>query len=220
MSGHVEDRAALYALGALSEIEAAAVNAHARGCLPCLRALGAAEREVALAASLQPRREAPSALETRIDDLLAPPARVWWPSAPAWRPQAFALAAALLLGLLPAAYFWDRSRAMQSAVVAQNAAMQRMIAAPHRMASFDGMPGNAAATVAYGRTGSWYVIVIKGARRAMRVAWMHDGEQTMLGEAVPHGDVAMLYLPKSHRMDRLALMDGDRVVARASLRYD
>jgi hypothetical protein len=48
---------------------------------------------------------------------------------------------------------------------------------------------------------------------------MHDGEQTMLGQAVPHGDVAMLYLPKSHRMDQLALMDGAQVVAQASLRY-
>jgi hypothetical protein len=41
----------------------------------------------------------------------------------------------------------------------------------------------------------------------------------MLGNAVPNGNVAMLYLPKSHRMDRLALMDGDRVVAEATLSW-
>jgi hypothetical protein len=48
---------------------------------------------------------------------------------------------------------------------------------------------------------------------------MHDGQQTMLGDTVPHGRVAMLYLPKSHRMEQLALMDGPRIVALAQLPY-
>jgi hypothetical protein len=60
---------------------------------------------------------------------------------------------------------------------------------------------------------------VRGASKPLSVAWMHDGQQTMLGSAVPKGNVAMLYLPKSHRMDHLALMDGDRVVGEASLSW-
>jgi hypothetical protein len=41
----------------------------------------------------------------------------------------------------------------------------------------------------------------------------------MLGTAMPHGDVALLYLPKSKRMDQLALMDGEQVVASAQLAF-
>ena len=65
----------------------------------------------------------------------------------------------------------------------------------------------------YAPDGSWYVVVIRNATKALDVVWMHDGERSMLGRAMPVGDVSTLYLPKSHRMDTLALMDGDRVVA-------
>jgi hypothetical protein len=71
----------------------------------------------------------------------------------------------------------------------------------------------------YAPDGSWYVIVVREASRPLAVIWMHDGQHTMLGSAVPKGNVAMLYLPKSHRMDRLALMDGDRVIAEAALSW-
>jgi hypothetical protein len=54
----------------------------------------------------------------------------------------------------------------------------------------------------------------------MRVVWMHGGEQTPLGSAMPHGDVATLYLPTSHRMDTLAIVEGTVVVAEAQLTYD
>jgi hypothetical protein len=69
----------------------------------------------------------------------------------------------------------------------------------------------------YGRDGSWYFIVIRGASAPLHVMWPHDGKQTMLGTAVPHGDVALLYLPNSHRMDRLSLMQNGVVVGQAQL---
>jgi hypothetical protein len=71
----------------------------------------------------------------------------------------------------------------------------------------------------YALDGSWYVVVVRNPSKSLSVAWMHDGVHTMLGNAVPNGNVAMLYLPKSHRMDRLALMDGDRIVAEAALSW-
>ncbi|MGC1381564.1 MAG: hypothetical protein WA814_11155, partial [Candidatus Baltobacteraceae bacterium] len=134
-------------------------------------------------------------------------------------PMVAAFAAALLLGFLPGVYFWQENRAMHGAILAQDAAMGRL-AAPHRTASFVGATQEPMARVMYAPDGSWYVVVVPEAAKTLQVAWMHDGEQTMLGDAVPRGNVAMLYLPKSHRMDRLALMDGGRVVAEATLRYE
>jgi hypothetical protein len=81
------------------------------------------------------------------------------------------------------------------------------------------MPAPTTAQVAYAANGSWYVVMVRGTSKPLSVAWVHGGERTMLGDAVPHGDMAMLYLPKSHRMDRLALMDGDRIVAQAILSW-
>ena len=109
---------------------------------------------------------------------------------------------------------------MHSAVLAQNAVMDRLAGAAHRTAAFASPQGRPDAKVMYAPDGSWYVILIRNASKTLQVAWMHDGEQTMLGSAVPPGDLAMLYLPKSHRMNQLALMDGTRIVAQAQLTYE
>ena len=108
---------------------------------------------------------------------------------------------------------------MHGAMLSQNVAMERVASQPHRMATFETMPPATTAQVAYAFNGSWYVVLVAGIAKPLRVAWMHGGQRTMLGDAVPHGNLAMLYLPKSHRMDRLALMDGDRIVAQAILSW-
>ncbi|HEY1883676.1 MAG TPA: hypothetical protein VGG51_11615 [Candidatus Cybelea sp.] len=224
MSGHVDDRAALYALGALEEDEAASVRTHAARCVTCAQALGAAEADVALAASLESRLEAPVELGSRIERLLSGELgaiggrRQSSSSASPW----LAAAAAFVIGVLPSSYFFAENRRMHNAMTVQSAAMDRLASSTHRVAAFHPMPKmpeGSSASVAYAASGEWYVIVVKDVSHTLSVAWMHDGERTMLGQAVPHGDVAMLYLPKSHRMDQLALMDGAQVVAQASLRY-
>lgn len=225
MSGHVDDRAALYALGVLDDDEAATVRAHVAGCAACAKAVGATEADVALAASLEPRYEAPAALGSRIERLLSgrdartiDGTRRWSASASPW----LAIAAAFVIGVVPSAYFLRENWAMHNAMAAQSAAVNRLATSTHRVAAFrpmPAMPQGSSASVAYASGGEWYVVVVKDVTRTLGVAWMHDGRQTMLGQIVPHGDVAMLYLPKSHRMDQLALMDGGQVVAQASLRY-
>jgi anti-sigma factor RsiW len=217
---HVEDRAALYALGALPDDERAAIDAHLRECSACTEAVGAAERDVALIVSTEPQHGVPPALAARIDRLVQPRSLEGmrrYPR-PAW-PYAAAIAAALLLGLLPSAYFWSENLAMHRAMLAQSNAMGRLASGSHRTAHF--RPSNASppAEVMYAPDGSWYVVVVRDPSKSLSVAWMHDGVHTMLGNAVPNGNVAMLYLPKSHRMDRLALMDGNRLVAEATLSW-
>ncbi|HLY03216.1 MAG TPA: zf-HC2 domain-containing protein [Candidatus Cybelea sp.] len=209
---HAGERAALYALGALDDAESAAMEGHLRVCAECAKLVGEAERDVDTIASLETRRRAPDELTKRVERLLAPASR----QRASW-PRFAAIAAAFVIGVLPSVYLWERNAAMRDAMLSQSAAMDRLATSEHRTASFRPTSEALAANVMYAPDGSWYVIVVRGASHALQVAWMHDGAQTMLGVAVPHGRVAMLYLPKSHRMEQLALMDGPRVVAEAQL---
>ena len=201
MTAHIGDDAALYALGVLDEREQAAVDTHVAACQACAQLLAQAYDDVAAMAQAQPQYSLPERRRR--------PER----SVPRWRPALAALAAAIVLALLPSAYFYEENRAMHQAMIADADAMARIASTPHRIAQFTG----ATANVMYGRDGSWYCVVVRGAKKPMNVAWMHDGQQTMLGTAVPHGDVAILYLPRSHRMEQLALLADDRMVAQARL---
>ncbi len=220
MNGHIGDSAALYALGALDDAERAAIDAHVIGCEQCARLLGAAEEDVTQVVSAERAIDAPPQLEQRIHRTLgAPTATVAprpWRLAPAF---VAAVAAAFVIGILPSLFLARQNESMHGVMRTDVAALNRLTASPHRTATFRGLNGAASARVMYGPDGSWYVIVVTDTQRALDVAWMHDGAQTTLGTAVPHDRVAMLYLPKSHRMDRLALMDGTVVVAEASLTY-
>jgi hypothetical protein len=209
---HVGENAALYALGALDEPMRNAVDSHAAGCAQCRRLLGTAEEDVARMVAAEPSHEPPAALLRRFR-APSPPVRAGWP---AWG----ALAAALLLAILPSAYFWKQNQAMHDAMTANADAMSRLAGTSVRSTTFTAMTGGASARVMYAPDGSWYVVLVHGASGALDVAWMHDGTRTMLGTARPYGDVAMLYLPKSHRMNQLALVDGPRVVAEAQLAYE
>jgi len=208
---HVGENAELYALGALDDFTRTAIDRHGAGCLECTRLLGSAEEHVARMAAAEPSRELPAILRQRLR-LHAPSARAGWP---AWT----ALAAALLLATVPSAYFWQQTRVLHEAMSVHADAMDRLAGSSVRSATFTPMTGGATARVMYAPDGSWYVVLVRGASAALDVAWMHDGRRTMLGTARSYGDLAMLYLPKSHRMDQLALVDGPRVVAEAQLAF-
>lgn len=216
---HVGELAELYALGALDEGERAAVDRHLIRCSVCAQSVAAAERDVALIASLETQYSAPVELQARIEHIVRARSSAIAPlSQRAWAFPA-AIAAALVVGLLPSIYLGMENRAMHGEMLAQNAAMERVVAMPHRTVAFTPMPGGPAARVTYAPDGSWYIVMVSSVSKPLAVVWMHDGERSMLGHASPRGNVAMLYLPKSHRMDKLALMDGDRVVAEAALSW-
>ncbi len=208
MNEHIGEIAALYALGVLDDAERLEVDAHAARCEACAQALGQAADDVTALGEA----DAHHALPANVRPLRGRRPRFVFP-------LALQIAAALLIAILPSAYFYDQSRTMRDTVVAQDAAMARMTSMPHRTVAFTSSTG-ADAHVMYGNDGSWYVIVVRGATKALHVAWMHDGTKTTLGTPQGRGGVATLYLPKSHRMDRLALVDdNDTVVAQANLVY-
>ncbi len=217
MNDHLGDVAALYALGALDRAEQEAVDAHVAVCTACAAELAQASEDVTAMALAQPQFEPPRALQQRLAATLERgaavsldarrPARRWYAAGVA------ALAAALVFGVLPSAYLWQENQAMHQAMLAESDAMARVATSPHKTVAFAATD----ARVMYGPDGSWYCVVVRGAHAPVQVAWKHDGRMTMLGTAMPHGDVAMLYLPKSHRMDHLALIQGAQVMGEAQL---
>ena len=204
-TSHIGDDAALYALGLLDDNERAAIDAHAATCAACAQLLAQACDDVT---HMVEATSLPPANATRTT--ARRPARWQYAMSGAWLP---AIAAAILIFLLPSAYLLRENIAMHDTMVAESQAMERMASSPYRAVAFNGMD----AKVMYGTDGSWYCVVVHGAKAPVDVAWMHDGTKTMLGTAVPHGEVAVLYLPKSHRMDQLALVTGDRMMGQAQL---
>jgi anti-sigma factor RsiW len=215
---HIDESAALYALGVADDELRGRIDRHVAQCDACNELLGAAENDVAAMAAAEPLHQlaaAPVAPRPQRQQQQQQPRR---PPTSAW-PVWGALAAAVAIAVLPSAYFWRQNQAMHGTILANADAMNRLAVSSFRTAAFNGMNQGASARVMYAPDGSWYVVLVHGAAKPLQVAWMHDGRQTMLGRAEPHGDVAMLYLPKSHRMNQLALVDGERVVAEAQLAY-
>ena len=112
---------------------------------------------------MESRREAPSELAGRIERMLQVNRASPFPRGDRqpWA-LAAALAAALVLGLLPSAYFWSENRALHGAMLAQSAAMERLaraITEPRRSAQHASPP----AEVMYAPDGSWYFVVVRDA---------------------------------------------------------
>jgi len=211
MIDHIGESAALYALGMLDDFESAEVMTHAATCDACRRLLAQAEDDVTAMALAQQQLEPPAELAARLARGIASA-----PSAPravsrSWYAPALAFAAAIAIAILPTGYLISQNQSMHQSMAYADA-VESMMNSPHRTVAFKGSD----AMVMYANDGSWYAVIAKGAK-ALHVAWLHDGQKTMLGTMVPHGDVALLYLPKSHRMDKLAIMNDDEVVAQANL---
>ena len=201
MIDHVGENAALYALGMLDDGESAEVLMHAASCDACTRLLAQAEDDVTAMAMAQPQLEPPA---------LRPPSIVSRPRR-AWTAPALAFAAAIAVAILPMSYLYNENQRMHQSTMYADA-VQRIIEMPHRQVAFTGSK----AMVMYSPDGSWYCVFARSAK-ALHVAWLHDGQQTMLGTMVLHGDVALLYLPKSHKMNQLAIMNDGQIVGQANL---
>jgi hypothetical protein len=203
MSVHIEDDAALYALGLLDERDSTAIEEHVRECEACRASLAQAEADVAAIETASAQFEPPALRYPQVRESARFPG--WFA----------AVAAAVLIALLPSAYLAYQNVSMHAEMQNEAQAMARIASSPHRVASFTGLD----AKVMYGKDGSWYCIIIRGAQQGLQIVWPHDGVQTVLGTASTHGDVAWLYLPKSHRMDTLSVVLAGRTVAQARLNF-
>jgi hypothetical protein len=222
MTDHIGENAALFALGALDAEERAVVESHVDSCDACARLLARAQDDVTTIASAQTPHAPPPELAARIaaigssdtvTELRALPQRRW--NMPSW---ALGAVAAVVIGLLPTAYVVNQNIAMRQTIATEADAMARVSSSPHKTVAFTGAPGTDA-HVMYAPDGSWYCVVVRGITRPLHLVWPHDGKQEVIGTAMPHGDVALVYLPSSRPMNELALMDDGTVVASAKLAF-
>jgi hypothetical protein len=192
---HIGEEAELYALGYLSDDERAALEAHARGCLQCLRRVGEAE-ETLLALERQTVAPAPSAalgtLRLRRRNLQA-----WW--------LAPALAAAFVLGMLV-----PRGQAPQ------NPALIAIATSHFNHSQFIG-PHGPRAKVLYARDHTWYYVVVTGGR-SYEVYGVRVGVATPLGSTRVEGDSGQLFVRSSSRFDRIELRDRGQTIESAAIR--
>lgn len=211
MIDHIGEAAALYALGMLDDVESAEVMTHAATCDACRRLLAQAEDDVTAMAAAQQQLEPPADLAARLARSIASAPAAPRVASRSWYAPVLAFAAAIAIAILPTSYLISQNQSMHRSMVYADA-VERMMSSPHRTVAFTGSH----AMVMYGTDGSWYCIFASGAT-ALHVAWLHDGQKTDLGTMVPHDDVALLYLPKSHRMDQLAIMNDGQIVSQANL---
>jgi hypothetical protein len=205
MKEHIGDDAALYALGTLNERDRARIISHGNSCAQCRQLLARAEDDVAAMAGAQAQLAAPSRLRERLE-------RSTRRTTYRHRFAAFgAVAAVLLLAALPSVFLLRQNQSMSTYADV----IQRIATSPHRTASFT----DSGARVVYGSNGSWYCIIVRGPSSPMRVAWMHHGKRIILGTTVQVGNLAMLYLPKSHTMHTLALLKGRAIIGQAKLAF-
>ncbi|HKU67344.1 MAG TPA: hypothetical protein VJP85_06200, partial [Candidatus Baltobacteraceae bacterium] len=201
------------------EFESARVERHAAECSACAARLHDAEVAAAALAQAQalPERVPPASLRARLDRSLE---RGSARGPFAWHPFAAAIAAAIVLALIPTFVAVDRNSALL-AMKQDERALARLASAgtqiDHAQFMSGAQPMNA--KVLYGPRGDWYYVVVMHPRPGMQVAYVHDGRMEMLGRVEMHGESGTLYLPVNHKMDELALVEGSTVLADAHLAY-
>ncbi len=198
---HVGEAAELYALGLLSADEAAELNAHLASCAECVRAVGSAE-ETLLALERQSRAISVSAARA---------SRNW---------ARYAIAAALVIGLLPSIPLFVGLRHANEVALGRNAAAVAMIHSHFNHAEFTSVDTRTvmpAAKVVYARDHSWAYVIVDSSH-AYRVEAVRNNSLVFLGTTVPSGTVSELWLSTSLRTDSLELFDGTVLLERARLR--
>lgn len=190
---HVGDAAELYAAGALTAEEHAAVDAHIAQCPECLRRVGEAE-ETVLAL------ERVNAVKPFRSSNVAPFERRGLPAW--WIP--LAAAAALIVGLIVPRH------GVQTDVA--TVAMLRSHFA-HAQFAGNGPP----AKVLYARDRSWYYVIIAASHR-YEVYGVRKGQGTELGTTQPKNTTSDLFIATSIPYDRMELRDADKLVESAVIR--
>jgi len=201
-SEHLEEAAELYALGALPEAERAAAEAHIEQCSACARRAGQAEETLAVLV----RPQAPSAqLDRRMHATFArrDSMRAFYPL----------VAAALIVALLPGAFFWQRDRDLRATDTVNRQAVAAMIGSHFLHSQFVKVaPDAPPAKAIFARNGSWlYVIAVTDRDLTL------SGGGRVIGKLSGTGNERSIFLKGPPAAKSLVLTDGSRVLARAAV---
>ncbi len=204
---HVGDAAELYALGALSEVERRAVDAHAAGCAECRLRIGEAEEAVLSLERARSERATPASLDRKM---------LFARSSPS---SAFAhwarLAAAFVLGAMLTSFLFA---ALFHRPNPGNPAIVAMIDSHFNHSQFTAVRADApAAKVIYARDRSWLYVLVKSARSYGVYAGTGRSAQ-FIGRTKSSGATSELFVTRATPMQSLELRDGSLPLARAQLR--
>ncbi|HEY1428947.1 MAG TPA: hypothetical protein VGF18_05200 [Candidatus Tumulicola sp.] len=216
MKHHIGDDAELYAVGALDEVAAAAVERHVLDCRACsLQLAQAREGALALAGALPPVSAQDDLLQ-RIQASVAATPQIdlsRWLTA---RVTKYAVAAALVFSLFEAG--WQASRYHRQ-MAAQDVALATLVHSHFEHVSMTSLTSPAlAAKVLYARDGSWIYIIADRPGGDLRVLGYTAGAPTRLGVLRGDGRTASLLLHPSKHIHRVVLEHGDAPVAEATLK--
>jgi ferric-dicitrate binding protein FerR (iron transport regulator) len=200
---HLEEDAELYALGALPDTERAAAEAHVAQCDACARRVG--EAEGTLASLVRPQTPS-SQLDRRVRATFAPRSS----SARAFYPL---VAAALIVALLPGAFFWQRDRDLRASDAVNRQAVAAMIGSHFLHSQFVKIaPDAPPAKAIFARNGAWlYVIAVTGRDLTL------TGGGHVLGKLWGTGNERAIFVEHPPATRSLTLSDGSRVLARVAV---
>ena len=199
---HVDELAELYALGALGESEAAALERHVAQCAACARRVGEAEETLLALESRFPEQQPPDALDMR--SRFEPPRPAWWRFAAA-------LAAGIVIGI-------GVMLAQQQQNDRSQPALDAMIHSHFSHAQFAPLASGAPeAKVIYARDRAWLYVIATG-REAYEVDAVSGASRTPLGVLHSQGSVSTLFVDRRVPALSVELSDAGHVVERAILR--
>ena len=190
---HIGEDAELYAIGSLTELDRARVDAHVATCQSCLRRLGEAEETV-----LALERQAPVAALPQ-----APPLRFRPNRRAPWR-SVLAVAAALVVGF----YLPHPSRVQPSPQIA-------MLHSHFNHAQFTG--SGPLAKVLYPRDRTWYYVIVEGAH-AYTVVGINGSAATELGRTDARGETSDAFFTNVRPFDHIELREGSSLIETAQIR--
>jgi anti-sigma factor RsiW len=202
-NAHLEEDAELYALGALPDAERAAAEAHIAQCGTCARRVGEAEEAVAeLAGSQAPSPQ----LDRRVHALFVRRgggARAFYPL----------VAAALIVALLPATFFWQRDRDLRASDAVNRQAVAAMIGSHFLHSQFVKVSADApAAKAIFARNGAWvYVIAVTDRNLTLAAGGR------VIGKLSGTGNERAIFIEHPPATRSLILSDGSRTLARAAV---
>jgi hypothetical protein len=219
MNEHLDEIAELYALGSLDDAVRERADLHAQTCAQCRARLGQAEAAVAAMLKLEPQHHAPVALRERLRSALEV-GRTASRSVPSRRGGMSAVAAAVVILLLPLGYVVRQNMAMHGAMSANAAVMARLADPSTSHVAFAPMHGAPiSARVYYSGAGDWYCVLVAHPQHPLQVAYVRDdGSMETIGN-VSMDATGMAVMPIHHQMRKLALLDGNTVVAEAELSF-
>jgi len=208
---HAGEMAELYALGSLSAEETEQLQRHVVQCAECRKRVSDAEQAVtAMIEADEVPGEAPAVLHRLFAQPLRP-RRAFVPAA--WG----ALAAALVLWIVPASWFYSQSARESASVARQDVAMHALVHSHFLHVQLSALaPGAPSAKAIYARTGAWVYVLVDAPSQGLSIGTMQQSRLRVLGQpSTLRGSSAFYYDGPS--IDNVVLLKDGKVLERAKM---